>query len=125
MTIPPELEKYILPILEIPSRLEKIESDLLSLHTKVDALLNVPKSNYVTIADICQHFGRSREWIRGHPWSMPNFGVPEMGLRPMKWRRSTWETWLKKLDDHKLCWANMSLHERVNYVQGGTVVSQV
>lgn len=77
-----------------------------------EELANSQKSEFVTMEEIASDLCRSREWVRIHPWSMPNFGVPDVNSRPKQWRRDRWEEWKKELEEHRRQWELMSPSER-------------
>lgn len=80
------------------------------IERKLDELLN--KSEYITIAGIAEDIGRSKEWIRRHPWVLPNFGRPDIDGRPKQWLRSNWDEWKEHLNDRRIMWEAMANEER-------------
>lgn len=47
-----------------------------------------------TLDDICEDYlHRGREWAYQRPWTLPNFGVPDVPGRPKVWWQETCEQW--------------------------------
>jgi len=94
------------------SDIESLRGEILALRAELQEALRIFQGDYVTIASIARDLGRSREWIRLRPWVLPNFGVPEMGRKPMKWKRATWERWKENLEEHRREWEKMTAFQR-------------
>ena len=93
-------------VAELPRRLGSVEE-------KLDQLVAAtPVRQYVDIAWICKEIGCSRDWLRSRPWALPNFGHPDVGGRPRRFVRSSWEKWSEDLTARELAWKCMTNAQR-------------
>ena len=73
------------------------------IEQKLDELLEKSQqSKFITIKDISQEVGRTKEWISRNPWVLP--GPPDIEGKPKKWLRSKWDEYKKNLPEHKRRW---------------------
>jgi hypothetical protein len=58
-------------------------------------------------------FGMSYMHLRHHPWMLPNYGRPDIGMKPARWLFSTVLEWYSiPEDERKRRWEAMSSRER-------------
>lgn len=69
------------------------------------------KSDTVSREDILAEIGRSRTWLQGRDWVLPNYGKPDIPGTPERWYRSTWDAWKMDLETHERFWKNQMLRK--------------
>jgi hypothetical protein len=66
-----------------------------------------------TAAELAACFGVSYQHLRHNPWTLPNYGRPDIGLKPGKWLFATVLEWYAiPEDERKRRWEAMSSLER-------------
>jgi hypothetical protein len=64
-------------------------------------------------AELAMCFGVSYMHLRHNPWTLPNYGRPDIGLKPGKWLFTTVLEWYAiPEDERKRRWETMGSHER-------------
>jgi hypothetical protein len=61
--------------------------------------LRVPE--FVTVRDLANYYGCNQDVIRQSPWLMPNFGKPDFGERPKKWKWQTFQEWVEETPEER------------------------
>lgn len=100
-----DIAKLVQTILEIAESQARIEA-------KQDAILEALRPDTMTRKVIARELGRSTEWIRTHPWALPNYSVPDVSGPPDLWHRATWQEWNAHQDENKQRWNAMTPAER-------------
>ena len=73
------------------SRLEsKIDAQAAEIISLRSAL---PIKETMTITDIARKLGVAQSSLYSKCWNLPNFGKPDIGNNPRRWKRSTFESW--------------------------------
>jgi hypothetical protein len=64
-------------------------------------------------AEIAQCFGVSYLHLRHNPWTLPNYGRPDIGMKPGRWLFTTVMEWYEiPEDERRRRWEGMSSQER-------------
>lgn len=102
--------------IEIPE-LTHLQQEFDALREEFAALRLAVLPATVSRSDIARELGRSYEWVRTHPWSQPNYGIPEVAGKTPRWRREIWDTWKVELPTHRRRWEAMPPQQREDLVR--------
>lgn len=101
---------------EIPE-LKDLVSEVRSFRSELAEVKSLLLGAAMSRSDIAKDLGCSAEWLRLHPWALPNFSRPDIPGRPEKWFRSTWEAWKPGMEAHRRRWEAMSARDRAIALQ--------
>jgi hypothetical protein len=103
---PPEYPGFEKAIPEILRGLWEVKQ--LLAETQMTATLKT-----YSAAEIAQCFGVSYLHLRHNPWTLPNYGRPDIGLKPGRWLFTTVMEWYEiPEDERRRRWEAMSSTER-------------
>ena len=103
---PPEYPGFEKAMPEILRELWKMKR--LLVETQMAATLKT-----YTAADLAKCFGVSYMHLRHNPWTLPNYGRPDIGAKPGKWLFTTVLEWYEiPEDERKRRWEAMRSTER-------------
>jgi hypothetical protein len=93
----------------MPQMLQELwEMKRLLIETQMAATLRT-----YSAAELADRFGVSYLYLRRYPWTLPNYGRPDIGSRPGKWLFSTVLEWYSiPEDERKRRWEAMGSTER-------------
>lgn len=82
----------------------------MEIKRRVDALY---EEATLSISDIASRQGVTVQSLYSFPWKLPNFGVPDHGKSPKRWRLSTYISFMAIPEaERRRIWDTMSLAER-------------